>query len=1154
MRNENRHGWWPVNQLGAWRRIPPGAVAPAGSRARRAARYLLLVPIVALVALLLVTAMSSERPQAQAQSGDVTLEADADCQVPPTGLESTHDADEAGVVLTWLAPAGCTPAGYAVYRRNMSEDGSRMQQLATVGGDTLTYTDTDVEAGESYRYRVRSNDLGPRSDHTTIDVPEAEPEPAPRSDDRVVRADPMFSATTADYQRAGEHRLRHEHRGRDHGHRHRHRRRHADLHALRHGHVVLLHRLNVRPAADQRRPELRGEEQLRVTVGVRDSSDMADDATIAVTINVTNVNEPPTITSGSTSESVSENTATSTVIETYEASDPDTSATLTWSLSGDDAGDFVITKNASGQGELKFMNVPNYESPADNGTDNSYNVTVGVRDGLNAAGGTDTAVDAMRAVTITVSNVDEPGTVAISGAESGGSTLTASVTDDPDGGVTSESWRWARGDSAGGTFNNISGVLGGNATYVLVAADVGKYLRATASYTDPEGSGKSAFMVTGQIDASNSEPTFAVGSRTLAVDENSPSGTSVGNPTTASDSDNDTLTYTLSGADSGSFTVDSNGQISTKSGVTYNYETKITYSVTLNVRDNKDAAGGTDSANDASVAVTIRIRNVDEAGTVAISGTESGGSTLTASVTDDPDGGVTNESWRWARGDSAGGTFNNISGVLGGNATYVLVAADVGKYLRATASYTDDQGMGKSATSASTGQIGASNAVPTFDDGAMTTRTVPENSATGTNVGSVVDASDTDTGDTLTYSLRSPTGSTDASSFTVDGNGQIKTTGATYNFEATKNSYTVIVDVRDSKDAAGNADTATDDSITVTINLTNVNEAPTVTGGSTTTSFPENSTDAVGTYTASDVDASDTPDTLTWSVEPADDGALFAITTNSDGEGVLTFAASPDFEDKQDAGTNNVYDVMVKVADGGSLSDTRAVAVTVTNVNEAPEITTTGTTYTAPSFDENGTAVVATYQATDVDDGSNLTWSLDGEDKDFFTITKNSSGDGELEFANPPDYEMPADDADNDGNPPDNVYDITVKVVDNHSPEGSDTLPVAVTVEDVNETPVVSGDAGPDFDEIEFDVDGSTLDDMDLTIATYTAADQENDTITWSLSGDDASHFTITKNAAGAGVLTFRNPTPSTTMKPADYENPVDTGLQQRLRHRSAGD
>ena len=352
------------------------------------------------------------------------------------------------------------------------------------------------------------------------------------------------------------------------------------------------------------------------------------------------------------------------------------------------------------------------------------------------------------------------------------------------------------------------------------------------------------------------------------------------------------------------------------------------------------------------------------------------------------------------------------------------------------------------------------------------------------------------------------------------------------------------MNVHDGKDAAGNTDTATiDDSITVTINLTNVNEAPTVTAGSTTTSFPENSTDAVGTYTASDVDASDTPDTLTWSVEPADDGGKFEIHDQLVGRCAHVRGLAR-LRGQAGRGANNVYEATVKVTDGGNLSDTRDVAVTVTNVNEAPEITTTGTTYTAPSFDENGTAVVATYQATDVDDGSNLTWSLDGEDKDFFTITKNSSGDGELEFANPPDYEMPADDADNDGNSPNNVYDITVKVVDNHSPQGSDTLPVAVTVEDVNETPVVSGDGSPEFDEIEFDVDGSTLDDMDLTIATYTAADQENDTITWSLSGDDASHFTITKNAAGAGVLTFKNPTPGTplTLKPADYENPVDTG------------
>ena len=205
-----------------------------------------------------------------------------------------------------------------------------------------------------------------------------------------------------------------------------------------------------------------------MTVGVRDGKDadgihdpdMADDATIVVTITVTDVNEPPTITSGSTSESVSENTATSTVIETYEASDPDASATLTWSLSGDDAGDFVITKNASGQGELKFMNVPNYESPADNGTDNSYNVTVGVRDGLDANGTADTAVDAMRAVTITVTDLDEPGTVTLPATFTTGTAVTPMLTD-LDGTPTSVTWQWARAATANGTFANIS--TGGNA-------------------------------------------------------------------------------------------------------------------------------------------------------------------------------------------------------------------------------------------------------------------------------------------------------------------------------------------------------------------------------------------------------------------------------------------------------------------------------------------------------------------------------------------------------------------------------------------------------------------------------------------------------------------------------------------------------------------
>ena len=111
--------------------------------------------------------------------------------------------------------------------------------------------------------------------------------------------------------------------------------------------------------------------------------------------------------------------------------------------------------------------------------------------------------------------------------------MTASVTD-IDGTVSNLSWRWARGDSATGSFTNISG--GTSANYTTVAADVTKYLRATASYTDPQGPSKTASLVTGQIGASNSEPAFSAGTATRTVTENSAAGTNVGSAVATTDS------------------------------------------------------------------------------------------------------------------------------------------------------------------------------------------------------------------------------------------------------------------------------------------------------------------------------------------------------------------------------------------------------------------------------------------------------------------------------------------------------------------------------------------------------------------------------------------------------------------------------------------
>ena len=205
---------------------------------------------------------------------------------------------------------------------------------------------------------------------------------------------------------------------------------------------------------------------------------------------------------------------------------------------------------------------------------------------------------------------------------------------------------------------------------------------------------------------------------TRSVDENTATATNIDVAVAATDADNDTLVYGLTGTDSSSFTIDStSGQLKTSASL--DFETDSSYSVDVTVHDGKDGIGGDDTTVDATIAVTISVNNLDEAGTVTLPATFTGGTEATASVTD-PDGTVSGESWRWARGTTATGSFSTISGAT--SATYEPVATDVGKYLRATVTYTDPEGSGKTASAVSSSTVGGSNAAPTFDDGASTTR------------------------------------------------------------------------------------------------------------------------------------------------------------------------------------------------------------------------------------------------------------------------------------------------------------------------------------------------------------------------------------------------------------------------------------------------
>ena len=176
--------------------------------------------------------------------------------------------------------------------------------------------------------------------------------------------------------------------------------------------------------------------------------------------------------------------------------------------------------------------------------------------------------------------------------------------------------------------------------------------------------------------------------------------------------------------------------------------------------------------------------------------------------------------------------------------------------------------------------INLNNNLPVFSDGDSTTRAVAENTATGTNIGTPVAATDADN-NTLTYSL----GGDDADAFSINStNGQLQTKAALDH--ETESSYSVTVTAYDGRSGA--------DRITVTINVTDVNELPVFTEGTTATrSVAENT--ATGTNIGTAVAATDVDeDTLTYSLSGTDE-ASFGIASTT---GQLQTKAALDYETK----------------------------------------------------------------------------------------------------------------------------------------------------------------------------------------------------------------------------------------------------------------
>ena len=456
-------------------------------------------------------------------------------------------------------------------------------------------------------------------------------------------------------------------------------------------------------------------------------------------------------------------------------------------------------------------------------------------------------------------------------------------------------------------------------------------------------------VVEGAPDGATSNPLRVGADGTTALDDaaynadDQDADQAIGGDSTPADNETNAA-LSVDGADKKYFTIENTGELDfvdddtgttdVDESHTPDFEEKSSYSITIVA-----SSGEGNRLLRTRLDVMVHVIDAEDQGKVDLTAREPQvGRTVVATVSD-PDGGVTLSRWAWATQDATGdpatcpaadaGTWDPVDPDVSSGA-YTPKAADVGKCLRATATYTDNIAgnndpddvatinteMESKVSEKPVQASDAANTAPKFQDQDLTTlgdqsdeamRSVPEN-MDDENVGGPINAVDAD-GDAMLFTLSGD----DAASFKTDNNGQIKTK-VKLDFE-TKDMYMVALTATDPSGAA--------DTIMVTVTVTDGPDKAVITG-STSVDYAEDRTDAVATFSATDQDG----DPIVWSLG-GDDAARFMI----DG-GVLSFKSQPNYEDPNSKSTGtladrNVYNVTVE-ATGGS----EAVTVNVTNVDE----------------------------------------------------------------------------------------------------------------------------------------------------------------------------------------------------------------------------
>jgi hypothetical protein len=807
--------------------------------------------------------------------------------------------------------------------------------------------------------------------------------------------------------------------------------------------------------------------------------------TISVAIN--NVSEGTVIISNgggaSAAISMSENL---TAVTTVTAADYAGSA-VNYAISGGvDAARFTI--NAA-TGALAFVAAPNFEAPNDTGLNRVYDVVVSASDGII----TDT-----QALAITITNVNEAPIITSNG---GGNTATIALTE------SSTYVGMIAATDPEGTARTYSIIGGADAARFAITASGGILTLISApNFEAPtDANGDNVYDVIVQASDGVLADTQAISVNITNVDEtpliSSPAAFAVQENTVlagtvvAADPDGVPLTFAITGGlDAARFAINTQtGQLAFVSSPNFEAPTDSNadniYQVIVRASDGVLAASQTvnvtvsnlfDSPEFTSPASYSVAENTLAVGTLAA--VAPGNLPVTYAIS----GGL----------DAARFAVNAQTGALSFVAAPNFEAPDDNGANRVYNVTVGASSGGETASRALAITITNVNEAPVISSnggGDSASVSVAEN---GTIVTTVV-ASDPE-GTARTYSI---IGGADAARFSiVSTSGALRFVSAPNHESPTDansdNVYEVIVRASDG---------TLNDSQTLLVGVTNVNEAPTITSnfGNTTITVAEN-TRTVTTVIASDPDGT----AQTYSVAGGTDAARFTIDAAT---GALAFVQAPDFEALADTNADNIYQVVVRASDG-ALSATQTLTVVVGNINETPVIVSDGGAASASILVLENTTAVTTVVAND-QEGTPRSYAIaGGADAAKFTIDAAS---GVLAFAAAPDHDV-AGDTDSD-----NVYEVIVQASDGVT---ADTQALAVMVGNVNEAPVLAPSATLSVLEGE------------LAAGIIVAADADGQTLVYSISGGaDADLFAID---AQTGALSF--------LVVPDFEAPVDADADNR--------